>query len=145
MARAPQVGRTEEFGRGLIRLATRVAKAFPNDAALARAARRVRGGVDLAPVRLMQAVGEYLYRRRGQIYAADPGGATLFGEPDAAAGADIEDAKDARLVEYIVEKIDAFGCGLDPEGRAGVRGAVVELLDLYVEHKAAQSAARKER
>lgn len=134
----------EEFLAIVQRLVGAMAARWPADARVASIRRRVRTAIDLAPLEVVDKVGEELwpYRTELQKLDTDPAAVEAFfmRAEIVKAGADAEPDGNANLAEHLVGRIrEVVGTLAAAEKEAYARD-VADLFYIYVDYKAALEA-----
>lgn len=132
----------EAMNRSLKKIITSLAQLYPGDAKISRLKKRIALLVDTWPVWVVEEVGGFLYKHRETVYAEDD---RFFIERDYA-----EEIRGARRdfgresaegFLYVIPKVkEAWGRLAAPE-KDFYRGAIVGLLDDYIEYAAAKGGA----
>jgi hypothetical protein len=128
-------GHVAAFNRSLQKLVVELGHEYPDDAVMYRARTHVMTAISLSPVQVLDSVGEYLYRFREEILAAD-GGESFLMQSDAdslvrrAGGADAEG-----LAQYIIPKAKDHIRRLDAEVKLEYFELVEDMLLQYIEFK----------
>jgi hypothetical protein len=131
-------GHVGKFAQKVCSLAAMITKAYPNDAEMYRAYRRITALAQINPNLIIGTVGPYLYKYREQILAMEGGGENareffLDSEykDDLRAGTDQEKVD---MVVTMMPRLKNFVRALPQGGKEECSEFVIGLLDVYLEH-----------
>jgi hypothetical protein len=123
----------EDFNHRIKVLTMDLYERHKNDATIYRAKARIMTAIDVSPLFVLGAVGEYLYKFREEIYAGDDK-FFLSNDYDDEMKAAVKQEK-ADLSKYIIPKVKEAWKTLSETDKTQYKENVIALLDDYVEYK----------